>query len=100
MRCAPFLLAVLLGACGQSPNEHKAENVTHTLAADPVRLKVLRAQCAVQPQAVGDATCQAATAAFRQRFFAGWSGADEYRTLAELPPIPPSFDEPVAQDTP
>lgn len=100
MRCAPFLLAVLLGACGQSSNEHRPENLAHTLAADPVRLKLLRAQCAVQPQAVGDPACQAATAAFQQRFFAGQGGPEEYRTLAELPPIPPSFDEPVAQDRP
>lgn len=82
MRCVPVLLAVLLTACGQQP----AEDLAATLAADPVRLKALRAQCA-------------AAEAFRRRFFAGQAGPDEYRTLAELPPIPPSFDTP-ADDAP
>ncbi|MEA4134181.1 hypothetical protein VBJ22_23730 [Enterobacter hormaechei] len=30
----------------------------------------------------------------RRRFFTGQTGPDEYRTLAELPPIPASFDTP------
>jgi hypothetical protein len=64
-----------------------------------VRLKALRAQCAADRQAVGEDTCRAAAEAFRRRFFAGQTGPDEYRTLAELPPIPPSFDTP-ADDAP
>ncbi|MQU24773.1 hypothetical protein GHO35_27170, partial [Pseudomonas helleri] len=40
----------------------------------------------------------AAANAFRRRFFSGQSGPDEYRTLAELPPIPASFDEPDDRD--
>ncbi|MFC4924348.1 hypothetical protein [Delftia deserti] len=90
MRCAPVLLAVLLTACGQQP----AEDLAATLAADPVRLKALRAQCATDWQAVGEDACRAAAEAFRRRFFAGQTGPDEYRTLAELPPIPASFDTP------
>ncbi|HIE0871598.1 TPA: hypothetical protein ACXJO1_002886 [Pseudomonas aeruginosa] len=90
MRCVPVLFAVLLAACGQQP----AEDLAATLAADPVRLKALRARCAVERQAAGEDTCRAAAEAFRRRFFAGHSGPDEYRTLAELPPIPPSFDTP------
>ena len=43
---------------------------------------------------------RAATEAFRRRFFAGHTGPDEYNSLAELPPIPPSFDEPAGEDTP
>ncbi len=95
MRCVPVLLAVLLAACGQEP----AEDLAATLAADPVRLKALRAQCATDQHAAGEDTCRAAAEAFRRRFFAGQSGPDEYRTLAELPPIPASFDTPT-DDTP
>ena len=89
MRCAPVLLAVLLTACGQQP----AEDLAATLAADPVRLKALRAQCATDRQAAGEDACHAAAEAFRRRFFSGEAGPDEYRTLADLPPIPPSFEE-------
>ena len=90
MRCVPVLLVVLLTACGQQP----AEDLAATLAADPVRFKALRAQCAADRQAAGEDACRAAAEAFRRRFFAGQTGPDEYRTLAELPPIPPSFDTP------
>ena len=93
MRCVHVLpvslLAVLLTACGQQPAEHLAA----TLAADAVRLKALRAQCAADRQAVGEDACRAAADAFRRRFFAGHTGPDEYGSLADLPPIPPSFDE-------
>lgn len=95
MRCVPVLLVVLLTACGQQP----AEDLAATMAADPVRLKALRAQCAADRQAAGEDACRAATEAFRRRFFAGQTGPDEYRALAELPPIPPSFDTP-ADDAP
>lgn len=84
------LLAVLLTACGQQPAEDQAA----TLAADPVRLKALRKQCAADRQAVGEDACRAAADAFRRRFFAGDTGPDEYSSLAELPPIPASFDTP------
>ena len=90
MRCVPVLLAVLLTACGQQP----AEDLAATLAADPVRLKALRAQCATDRHTAGEDTCRAAAEAFRRRFFAGHTGPDEYNSLAELPPIPPSFDTP------
>ncbi|QMR77473.1 EexN family lipoprotein [Enterobacter sp. RHBSTW-00175] len=100
MRCAPVLsvslLALLLTACGQQP----AENLADALVADPVRLKALRAQCAADRQAVDEDDCRAAAEAFRRRFFSGQAGPDEYRTLAELPPIPASFDEPIGEDTP
>ena len=94
MRCVHVLvvslLAVLLTACGQQPAEHLAA----TLAADAVRLKALRAQCAADRQAVGEDACRAAADAFRRRFFAGHTGPDEYGSLADLPPIPASFDTP------
>ncbi|MFU3229025.1 hypothetical protein ACM7LM_16035 [Pseudomonas aeruginosa] len=94
MRWVPVLsvslLAVLLTACGQQPTE----DLPATLAVDPVRLKALRAQCATDRQAAGEDTCRAAAEAFRRRFFAGQTRPDEYRTLAELPPTPASFDPP------
>lgn len=96
MRCVLALsvpVLVLLAACGEQPADHLAD----ALAADPVRLKALRAQCAAHPQqviqATGEDTCRAAAEAFRRRFFSGEAGPDEYQTLADLPPIPPSFDE-------
>ncbi|BAQ38060.1 hypothetical protein OLM90_08915 [Pseudomonas aeruginosa] len=99
MRCVPVLLAVLLTARGQSSDQQRAEDLAATLATDPVRLKALRAQCAIDLQAMGEDACRAAAEAFRRRFFSGQTGPDEYRTLAELPPIPASFDTP-ADDTP
>ncbi|KLD72164.1 hypothetical protein Y886_42280 [Xanthomonas hyacinthi DSM 19077] len=100
MRCASvlsaLLLALLLTACAQQ----SAESLADALAAGPVRLKALRAQCAADRQAVGEDDCRAAADAFRRRFFSGQAGPDEYRTLAELPPIPASFDEPIGRDTP
>ena len=98
MRCVLALsvpVLVLLSACGQQP----AEDLAATLAADPVRLKALRTQCAANRQGAGEDACRAATEAFRRRFFSGEAGPDEYRTLDELPPIPASFDTP-ADDAP
>ena len=100
MRCvlAPsvVVLVVLLAACGKQP----ADNLADALAVDPVRLKALRAQCAAGRQATGEDACRAAAEAFRRRFFSGEAGPDEYRTLADLPPIPPSFDEPADGNAP
>ena len=94
MRCVLVLCTALLAACGEQPVGHLAD----ALAADPVRLKALREQCTAHPrqvmQATGEDACRAAAEAFRRRFFSGEAGPDEYRTLADLPPIPPSFDEP------
>ncbi|MBP5053907.1 hypothetical protein [Pseudomonas chlororaphis] len=98
MRCASVLsvslLALLLTACGQQ----SAESLADALTADPVRLKALRAQCADDRKTVDEDDCRAAADAFRRRFFSGQAGPDEYRTLAELPPIPASFDEPDDRD--
>ena len=90
MRCVPVLLAVLLSPIGPQP----AEQQTPTNAAPTRRLKALRAQCAADRQTAGEDTCRAAAEAFRRRFSTGQTGPDEYRTLAELPPIPASFDTP------
>ncbi|CRX31285.1 hypothetical protein [Pseudomonas aeruginosa] len=48
MRCVLVLGAVLLAACGEQP----ADNLADALAADPVRLKALRAQC-LEPHGIG-----------------------------------------------
>ena len=90
MRCVLVLCVALLAACGEQPADHLAD----ALVADPVRLKALRAQCAADRQATGEDACRAAAEAFRRRFFSGQGGPDEYQTLADLPPIPPSFEEP------
>lgn len=92
MRCVSLLLPVLLVACSQQPTEDLAA----ALATDPVRLKALRAQCAADRTTAGEAACLAAAESFRRRFFAGETGPDEFRTLADLPPIPPSFDTPIS----
>ena len=100
MRCVLALsvavLAALLAACGKQP----ADNLTDALAVDPVRLKALRAQCAADGRATGEDACRDAAEAFRRRFFSGQAGPDEYQTLADLPPIPPSFDEPADGEAP
>lgn len=94
MRCVLALGVVLLAACGEQPADHHVD----ALAADPMRLKALREQCTAHPrqvmQATGEDACRAAAEAFRRRFFSGEAGPDEYQTLADLPSIPPSFDEP------
>ncbi|MFM1355571.1 hypothetical protein WFP15_13770 [Yersinia enterocolitica] len=85
-------VAVLLLACSQQATEDLAA----ALAADSVRLKALRAQCAADRTTAGEDACLAAADAFRRRFFAGETGPDEFRTLADLLPIPPSFDTPIS----
>ncbi|HIE1823523.1 hypothetical protein [Pseudomonas aeruginosa] len=90
MRSVLVLSVALLAACGRSPCEDLAE----TLAANPARLKALRAECSANWQAVGEGICRAAAEAYRRRFFAGHSGPDEYVVLDALPPVPPTFDEP------
>ncbi|MBG7326304.1 hypothetical protein GHW18_02165 [Pseudomonas aeruginosa] len=95
MRCVLALCVVLLAACSEQP----ADNLADALAAAPVRLKALRAQCAAHRQATGEDACRAAAEALRRRFFSGQTGPDEYQTLADLPPIPPSFDEPDEGET-
>ena len=84
------LVLVLAGCSPPAP----ADGID-ALVADPVRLKAVRQQCQADRAKAGEAACQAAAEAFRRRFFAGTAGPDEYRTLADLPPIPPSFDAPV-----
>lgn len=90
MRSALVLAVALLAGCGEPSSED--------LAADPVRLKALRDQCAADWKSVGEGVCRAAAEVYRRRFFAGQSGPEEYVALEELPPIPPTFDSPVEDE--
>jgi hypothetical protein len=89
MKNAPVLFALtsLLAGCDRPP-------AVDALAADPSRLHTLRAQCRAGEH--GGAFCaQLAQADLRRSLsFSGKVGPGEYQTLADLPPIPPSFDEP------
>ena len=70
--------ALVLAGCGwpqQLP--------VNALAADPARLR-----------AQGGTFCAQVAQADLRRFLSGQAGPNEYQTLADLPPIPPSFDEP------
>lgn len=87
MRYVLVLSVALLTGCDQSCSED--------LAADPVRLKTLRVQCAANWSGVDEGVCKAAAEAYRRRFFSGQSGPEEYVAVEELPPIPPTFDSPV-----
>lgn len=52
-------------------------------------------QCLADWRRVGEDVCKAAAEAYQRRFFSGRSGPEEYDSLEELPPIPPTFDSPV-----
>lgn len=54
----------VLSACGQKTPTDTVES----LAADPERLKALRAQCKLDHEKVGDAVCSAVSEVTRQRF--------------------------------
>lgn len=91
MRYALVVSVALLASCGDPSSED--------LAANPVRLKALRYQCAADWRGVGEGVCRAAAEEYRRRFFAGQGGPEEYVVLEVLPPIPPTFDSPVDDET-
>lgn len=65
MKTFPMLMvAVVLTACGQSAPTDTVES----LAANPERLKELRAQCKADHAKLGDALCNAVAEATRKRF--------------------------------
>ncbi|MGU5666594.1 hypothetical protein ACV1C8_10350 [Aeromonas hydrophila] len=83
-----FALAVfMLAGCGQ----HELPSVD-ALSANPVRLHSLKAQCGAGQH--DGALCAQVAQADLRRFLSGKAGPGEYQTLADLPPIPHSFDEP------
>ncbi|HCL3404734.1 hypothetical protein QX25_01410 [Stutzerimonas stutzeri] len=79
--------ALVLAGC-----DRQQQVPVNVLAADSARLHALRAQCRVG--AHDGAFCAQVAQADLQRFLSGQAGPGEYQTLADLPPIPPSFDEP------
>jgi len=91
MQRAPilFAFACLLAGC----NQPQALSVD-ALAADPARLHALAAQCRRGEH--DGAFCARVAQADLRRFLSGQVGPDEYQTLADLPSIPASFDEPIA----
>ena len=93
MKYAPVVvtLAFLLSGCGQPLS-------VASLATDSSRLHALRAQC--RAGAHDGAFCAQVAQADLRRFLSGQAGPGEYQTLADLPPIPPSFDEPADADAP
>ena len=89
MTRAPVLcgFVLLLAGCGQQ----EVPSVD-ALSADPSRLRLLKEQC--RAGQLDGASCAQVAQADLRRFLSGQAGPDEYQTLADLPPIPPSFDEP------
>lgn len=59
--------ALLLAACGK-PDSAKAIESVESLAANPERLRELRAACKADHAKVGDAQCNAVAEATRRRF--------------------------------
>ena len=91
MRRALLLSVIaMLTACGR----HEPALTVDALAHDPQQLYALRHRCAVAHAHMDSATCRVVDAAYARRFFLGLGGAGEYQTLAELPPIPASFEAP------
>ncbi|MBO9680471.1 MAG: hypothetical protein J7556_19730 [Acidovorax sp.] len=91
MNRAPVLFACLLVGCGQQ----QAPSVD-ALSANPARLHALKEQCRAGRH--DGAFCAQVAQADLRRFLSGNARPNEYQSLADLPPIPPSFDEPAEDD--
>lgn len=84
MKTIPFLLAVVLTACGPTDTpERKDVPTVEELASDPVRLKEMRRQCKTERPTLGDVLCNRIAEATNKRFFG--DGAVPY-TPPETPP--------------
>lgn len=91
-RAPAFFAAHFAVACLPAGCDRPQALSVDALAADPARLHRLLAQCR---RGEHDAAfCARVDQADLQRFMSGKTEPDEYRTLDELPPIPPSFDGP------
>jgi hypothetical protein len=91
MKRAPvlFAFACLLVGCDRP----QALSVD-ALATDPARLHALRVECRRGEH--DGAFCARVAQADLRRFLSGQAQPDEYQKLADLPPIPASFDGPSA----
>ncbi len=81
-------LAFLIGlatlqACGPKESVSPPFETVESLAANPERLRELRAQCQADHAKVGDAQCNAVAEATRRRFFG--SGGPVYTPSASPP---------------
>ncbi|WP_322084436.1 hypothetical protein [Burkholderia sp. BCC1972] len=87
-RALVLSIVVVLTACGR----REPALTIDALAHDPQQLYALRHHCAVAHPDSDNTTCRIVDAAYARRFFLGLGGASEYQTLAELLPIPASFE--------
>ena len=92
MQRTPVVFAFAIHALVLAGCDRPQQVSVNALAADPARLHALRAQCSTG--AHDGAFCAQVAQADLRRFLSGQAGPNEYQTLADLPPIPPSFDEP------
>ena len=96
MQRTPVVFAFAVHALVLAGCDRPQQVQVNALAADPARLHA-RAQCSTGAHD-GAFCAQVAQADLRR--FPGQAEPGEYQTLADLPPIPPSFDEPADADTP
>ncbi|MHA3884336.1 EexN family lipoprotein [Stutzerimonas degradans] len=83
-KITPFLLTVVLAACGQSDTPTSvAVPTVEELATNPERLKELRQQCKLDRAKLGDELCNRVAEATRKRFYG--DGTVPY-TPPETPP--------------
>ena len=92
MQRTPVVFAFAIHALVLAGCDRPQQVSVNALAADPARLHALRAQC--RAGAHDGAFCAQVAQADLRRFLSGQAGPNEYQTLADLPPIPPSNDEP------
>lgn len=88
MRVPALFVLVGVAGCGAPPAPPAAAS-----GAVPASLHARYAQC--RHRQLDVAYCARVAQAEQRRFLSGRSGPEEYRTLADLPPLPPSFDGPV-----
>ena len=92
MQRTPVVFAFAVHALVLAGCDRPQQVPVNALAADPARLHALRAH--------DGAFCTQVAQADLRRFLSGHARPGEYQTLANLPPIPPSFDEPADGESP
>ena len=92
MQRTPVVFAFAIHALVLAGCDRPQRLSVDALAADASRLRALRAQCRAGEH--DGVFCTQVAQADLRRFLSGHAGPGEYQTLADLPPIPSSFDEP------